>query len=439
MIQRWRPDAMHPPRLLAHCDDAPCGGRRRGEMDVAHHRQGVADGVVDRALAALAPLHVGDGDPHGQGGAGGPEHLGAIGDEQEQVGTIALEDLGEAERGPADRPRDVGLGVRFPEAFNAGGDGEAIGLDDVDGVSILGTKVGPGDEKPNGQVGTGGQLAQGPVEVAIVGAGGSDDGDGAGHEPNTLLTMSDSVPFGTTAESAPPFERSAAYYDAIYAVRGKDYEREASYVQAAAERALGRPARSWLDAACGTGSHLAYLGAPDRRAGFDKCEAMLAIASDKLPGTALLQAELTQFEMAERFDVVSCLFASIAYLGDEAAMTQAISRMAAHLEPWGVLLIEPGVFQEDLAPPCRDETTVQCGAAQVKRIATARVEDAALAIDFAFRIEEAGIVREFLETHIVQLLPKAGYEAVLETTGLEVRFDAQGPAGRGLFIARLKR
>jgi hypothetical protein len=59
--------------------------------------EGVADGVVDGALADFAALDVGDGDAQGEGDGGGREHLVAVGDEQQQVGPPGAERIGEAE------------------------------------------------------------------------------------------------------------------------------------------------------------------------------------------------------------------------------------------------------------------------------------------------------------------------------------------------------
>ena len=50
---------------------------------------------------------------------------------------------------------------------------------------------------------------------------------------------------------------------------------------------------------------------------------------------------MTAFDLGCRFDVVTCLFSSIGYVGTVERLDQAIATMAAHLEPGGTLIVEP--------------------------------------------------------------------------------------------------
>ena len=57
--------------------------------------------------------------------------------------------------------------------------------------------------------------------------------------------------------------------------------------------------------------------------------------------SALEVADMTSFDLGRRFDVVTCLFSSIGYVGTAERLDQAIATMAAHLEPGGTLIVEP--------------------------------------------------------------------------------------------------
>jgi len=101
------------------------------------------------------------------------------------------------------------------------------------------------------------------------------------------------------------YEHSATAYDALYAMRGKDYRREAERVVARIRR--HRPqARSLLDVACGTGLHLAAFA----ELGFDVegvelSEAMIVACRRQEPDVAIHAGDMRTFRLERRFDV-SC-------------------------------------------------------------------------------------------------------------------------------------
>ena len=119
-------------------------------------------------------------------------------------------------------------------------------------------------------------------------------------------------------------------------------------------------ASSWLDVACGTGRHLELLRAtfPDL-AGVDLEPGLLEVARTRLPGVSLTRADMRTFELGRTFDAVTCLFSSVGYLRDPDELAQAISRMAHHLSPGGVLVVDgwvkpdawlPGIMGPDVPP-----------------------------------------------------------------------------------------
>ena len=149
------------------------------------------------------------------------------------------------------------------------------------------------------------------------------------------------------------FERSAHVYDLLYSF--KDYEAESrDLVSLIHERNPG--AVSLLDVACGTGKHLELLRSafPDI-AGVDLDAGPLAIAEQRLPDVPSSRADMRTFDLGRTFDAVTCLFSSVGYLRDEAELTQAVGRMAAHLAPGGVLVIDgwSGRTRGGPAPTCK--------------------------------------------------------------------------------------
>ena len=137
MVERGRAGAVDAPRFFAHGDDAAARGFSGGEVDVGQLGEGVAHVVVDGALADFAAFDVGDGDAQGERDGCGRQHLVAVGDEQQQVGTPGGERVGQAEDGDADGLGHAGVGVGAEQALDARLDGKAVALDFVDGRAEL--------------------------------------------------------------------------------------------------------------------------------------------------------------------------------------------------------------------------------------------------------------------------------------------------------------
>ena len=101
---------------------------------------------------------------------------------------------------------------------------------------------------------------------------------------------------------------------------------------------MGVPqARSLLDVACGTGKHLEHLGDEFDCEGLDLNPEFVKLAQQRT-GVRVHSASMDAFDIEERFDAVVCLFSSIGYTSD---LPGAIGSMARHLNPDGVLIIEP--------------------------------------------------------------------------------------------------
>ena len=134
------------------------------------------------------------------------------------------------------------------------------------------------------------------------------------------------------------FTKSARFYDAIYAF--KDYAAEAAKIDALIQER--KPdARTLLDVACGTGLHLQHLRTRYEVEGLDLDRELLAIAAERLPDVPFHQGDMLDFDLGRRFDVVLCLFSSIGYAGTTERLNRAVKSMAGHLQPGGLLVVEP--------------------------------------------------------------------------------------------------
>ena len=108
---------------------------------------------------------------------GGRKHLVAVGDQQQQVGTPCGERIGQAENGDADGLGHAGVGVGAEQALDARLNRKSVALDFANGRAELRREMRAQREDAQVDIGMRGQLAQRPVEVAIVGARGGHHAD----------------------------------------------------------------------------------------------------------------------------------------------------------------------------------------------------------------------------------------------------------------------
>jgi SAM-dependent methyltransferase len=136
----------------------------------------------------------------------------------------------------------------------------------------------------------------------------------------------------------PPFSALAGVYDAIMA--DIEYADWAEFILDYA-RDAGLTPGSALDLACGTGALTAELAARGLAVtGLDFSAEMLAVAHARLPALNFVQADLRDFELGEKYDLISCVFDSLNNLTRPADLRLALERMAAHLNPGGLLAFD---------------------------------------------------------------------------------------------------
>ncbi len=226
------------------------------------------------------------------------------------------------------------------------------------------------------------------------------------------------------------YERSARLYDALYAF--KDYRADVEYLCSTVELS-GTDGRELLDVACGTGGHLVHLAAHYTAQGLDASPAMLEVAREKLPGIPLHQGDMRDFDLGERFDVITCLCSSIGYVATDAGLRQAVAAMAAHLRPGGALVVEPFFRPDQWTPGRTTLLTVDEPELKVARASHSRVEGMTAIIDYQYLVATPVGIEHLTERHRLGLFTDDQYMNAFRAAGLRERHDPQG-FGRGLYI-----
>lgn len=233
-------------------------------------------------------------------------------------------------------------------------------------------------------------------------------------------------------------EAHAAWYDALYEALGKDADAEAASLLELARAELGRTPASWLDVGCGTGRHLAVIaGEVPEVVGVDTSDAMLDVARARLGShVELFRADQRTLDLGRQFDVVTSLFSSIGYVDNRDEAVATIARLASHVAPGGILLVEPWIDPDDWRddePPQVIE--VREGARCAVRVTAGSRHADTSHLDLVLVTAGDGRVDVQREEHRLVLVPHDDLEAAAAAAGLEPTWQ-EGPSQRGLLVAR---
>ena len=228
------------------------------------------------------------------------------------------------------------------------------------------------------------------------------------------------------------FHESARFYDAIYSF--KDYAAEAGWLRYLLTE-HGHPDGRLLDVACGNGAHLVHLRDDYWVEGLDVDPGMLDVARAKLPGIAFHEGDMLDFDLGCRFDIVVSLFWSIGYMRTAGRLNQAVANMARHLEPGGLLAIEPWFTPAQWMPGGLHALLVDEPDFKVARMNLSGPPVGNLSVlEFHYLVGDASGVRHVTERHELGLFEDHEYRQAFKQAGLTPQFDAEGPSGRGLYL-----
>ena len=228
--------------------------------------------------------------------------------------------------------------------------------------------------------------------------------------------------------------KSAAYYDALYRALGKDYPGETSRLHALIQRHKLSSGMDLLDVACGTGKHLQELQQWYHVEGLDLDPLMLDIAGQRCPEVAFHLADMLNFQLGRKFDVITCLFSSIGYVRTVPCLTESLSNMVDHLRPGGVLFIEPWLSPEVFQPGTAHALFVDEPELKIARMNLSERQGDLSVLDFHYMVATAREITHFTERHELALFTDAEYRASFECAGLQALYDEEGLMARGLYI-----
>lgn len=231
----------------------------------------------------------------------------------------------------------------------------------------------------------------------------------------------------------------AELYDLVFASRGRDPQAEAESLTSLI-RSRCPDAKSLLDVGCGTGVHLETLARHFTDAeGLEYSPGMRRVAERRLSGLKLHPGDMRDFDLGRTFDAVICMFYAIAEVGSPDELAASVSRMAAHLNPGGVLVIEPWFFPGNFIDGYVGGHMVTEPGRVISRMTHSVREGRQTRMQIKFVIADASGFTEFTDVLLTGLFTREEYDTALRGAGVSAEFlpdvDLPGrPHSPGLFL-----
>ena len=226
------------------------------------------------------------------------------------------------------------------------------------------------------------------------------------------------------------FTKTAKQYDAVYSY--KDYEGESELITSLVQERVNDP-KTLLDVACGTGKHIEHLTKQFDCTGVELDPEMLAIAEERIPNIPLSVGDMCDFNLDAKFDAVTCLFSSVAYVKTVARLDKAIANMAAHVNPGGMLLIEPWLTPETWLTGKVHADKYKTDDGFILRMAVSEpIERGRLVLEYM--IGDSNGITKVTETHEMGWFTHDEYQNAFKKADLKVEHLGEGLTGRGVYI-----
>ena len=234
------------------------------------------------------------------------------------------------------------------------------------------------------------------------------------------------------------FSKSAQYYDILYSTF-KDYNEECANIQSLLTE-LFPQARTVLDVGCGSGEHARILNEEFGYAvdGIDIEPEFVRISQQKCPHGKFYAKNMADFDVDCKYDVVLCLFSSIAYVKTRENVIKTLLCFNKHISANGVILVEPW-----FTPDKWQKDRVSILTSSNDKISVCRMSHNTIAgrisrMNFHYLIGQESGIDHFEEIHELGLFTHEEMLECFNKANLVVNFRPQGFSVKGLYIARKK-
>jgi predicted TPR repeat methyltransferase len=232
--------------------------------------------------------------------------------------------------------------------------------------------------------------------------------------------------------------QSQEYYDLIYTISGRNYQEEVEFVSnwiRKSQKCSTRASIQWLDIATGTGKHLKHLPKDVIGHGFDIDPAFIQLAKVNNPDLVnqLHVADMTNFNLNKKFDVISCFFSSLPYTATLENLDKMLACVQQHLTDRGCFVFEAWYSPENFKD--NHFTSVFAETADLKLCRMnhhSKHSPTTSQTKSVVTIASSSGIQVIEETHVMGLWSKETYLQSLKRFFSHVVFNPTG--GRGWYL-----
>ena len=218
------------------------------------------------------------------------------------------------------------------------------------------------------------------------------------------------------------YKKFAKYYDKIYAE--KDYESEIKFVKWAINKHKTSIGNKLLDVACGTGNNTILLKDDFKTTGVDISPEMLKLAKKKLPGVKFIKGDMKNLALSERFDVIVCMFASIAYNLNYDELESTLKIFYNHLQPGGVVVFDLHIHDDYFLGDRVWVNTVVEKDLQIARISPSPQRKDVLDLNMIMLVKDKGKIDFEIDQHQIGLFNANKIKKVMSAVGFKPKLYA---------------
>lgn len=226
----------------------------------------------------------------------------------------------------------------------------------------------------------------------------------------------------------------AKYYDLIYSF--KDYKKESKKIKSLIAKYGKSGGRSLLEVGCGTGKHASLLSGKFDVVATDINDGMLNIASSHFPHLDLRQADMTNLNLNQKFDVIISLYSSIAYVKTQSKLRKTLMNFINHLKPGGITIFEPWFTKATYTVGIPSIKTFESETTKIVRACVPKIIDGISVMDLNYLIAEKDKeVVHVVDRHEMGLFEIEDTLNLMESLGFKAKYLKNGlMTNRGLYL-----